>query len=65
MRFIAERPVPVTITRMFELPVQISLPVYSLERPTNPQPLAYLVLQADSWQMYKFVMSMLATLVTT
>lgn len=64
MRFIPERPVPVTITRMFELPVQISLPIYSLERPANPQPLAYLVLQADSWRMYKFVMSTLATLVT-
>ncbi|ROP56326.1 diguanylate cyclase/phosphodiesterase [Enterobacter sp. BIGb0383] len=65
MRFIPERAVPVTITRMFELPVQISLPIYSLERPANPQPLAYLVLQADSWRMYKFVMSTLATLVTT
>lgn len=64
MRFIPERPVPVTITRMFELPVQISLPIYSLERPSNPQPLAYLVLQADSWRMYKFVMSTLSTLVT-
>ncbi|WP_227667548.1 biofilm formation regulator HmsP [Klebsiella quasipneumoniae] len=64
MRFIPERSVPVTITRLFELPVQISLPIYSLERPANPQPLAYLVLQADSYRMYKFVMSALATLVT-
>ncbi len=64
MRFIPERPVPVTVTRLFELPVQISLPIYSLERPANPQPLAYLVLQADSYRMYKFVMSALATLVT-
>lgn len=64
MRFILERPVPVTVTRLFELPVQISLPIYSLERPANPQPLAYLVLQADSYRMYKFVMSALATLVT-
>ncbi len=55
---------PVTVTRLFELPVQISLPIYSLERPANPQPLAYLVLQADSYRMYKFVMSALATLVT-
>jgi EAL domain-containing protein (putative c-di-GMP-specific phosphodiesterase class I)/GGDEF domain-containing protein len=51
--------------RLFELPVQISLPLYSLERPANPQPLAYLVLQADSYRMYKFVMSWVATLVTT
>jgi EAL domain-containing protein (putative c-di-GMP-specific phosphodiesterase class I)/GGDEF domain-containing protein len=64
MRFIEERPVPVTITRLFELPVQISLPIYSLERPANPQPLAYLVLQSDSYRTYKFVMSALATLVT-
>lgn len=64
MSFIPERPVPVNITRIFELPVQISLPLYSLERPANPQPLAYLVLQADSWRMYKFVMSALATIVT-
>lgn len=64
MRFIEERPVPVMITRMFELPVQISLPVYSLERPANPQPLAYLVLQSDSYRTYKFIMSTLATLVT-
>lgn len=48
MRFIPERPVPVMVTRVFELPVQISLPIYSSERPANPQPIAYLVLQADS-----------------
>ncbi|MEP8552746.1 biofilm formation regulator HmsP [Enterobacter mori] len=64
MSFIPERPVPVMVMRMFELPVQISLPIYSLERPANPQPLAYLVLQADSYRMYKFVMSWVATLVT-
>ncbi len=64
MSFIPERSVPVMVTRLFELPVQISLPVYSLERPANPQPLAYLVLQADSYRMYKFVMSTLSTLVT-
>jgi len=64
MRFIPERPVPVMITRMFELPIQISLPIYSLQRPVNPQPLAYLVLQADSWHVYKFIISTLSTLVT-
>ena len=53
------------VMRLFELPVQISLPLYSLERPANPQPLAYLVLQADSYRMYKFVMSWVVTLVTT
>ncbi|MGO0737484.1 biofilm formation regulator HmsP [Enterobacter hormaechei] len=65
MSFIPERPVPMMVMRLFELPVQISLPLYSLERPANPQPLAYLVLQADSFRMYKFVMSWVATLVTT
>ena len=65
MSFIPERPVPMMVMRLFELPVQISLPLYSLERPANPQPLAYLVLQADSYRMYKFVMSWVATLVTT
>lgn len=64
MSFIPERPVPMMVMRLFELPVQISLPLYSLERPANPQPLAYLVLQADSYRMYKFVMSWVATLVT-
>lgn len=64
MRFIPERPVPVMITRTFELPIQISLPIYSLERPVNPQPLAYLVLQADSWRVYKFIISTISTLVT-
>lgn len=65
MSFIPERPVPMMVMRLFELPVQISLPLYSLERPANPQPLAYLVLQADSYRMYKFVMSWVVTLVTT
>lgn len=64
MRFIPERPVPMMVMRMVELPVQISLPIYSLERPANPQPLAYLVLQSDSYRMFKFVMSWLSTLVT-
>lgn len=63
--FVPERPIPVWIARLFELPVQISLPLYSLERPANPQPLAYLVLQADSWRMYKFIISTISTLLTT
>lgn len=64
MRFIPERPVPMMVARVFELPIQISLPIYSLQRPANPQPLAYLVLEADSYRVYKFVMSTLSTLVT-
>lgn len=65
VRFLPERPVPVTVARLFELPVQITLPLYSTARPASPQPLAYLVLQADSWRMYKFILGTLATLVTT
>ncbi|WP_237657656.1 sensor domain-containing phosphodiesterase [Cronobacter dublinensis] len=65
MRFMPERPIPVTLARVFELPVQISLPLYSLERPANPQPLAYLVLQADSWRMYRFIINAISTLLTT
>ncbi|EOG5421723.1 sensor domain-containing phosphodiesterase [Cronobacter malonaticus] len=65
MRFTPERPIPVTLARVFELPVQISLPLYSLERPANPQPLAYLVLQADSWRMYRFIINAISTLLTT
>jgi len=64
VRFIPERPVPMMLARVFELPIQISLPIYSLQRPANPQPLAYLVLEADSYRVYKFVMSTLSTLVT-
>ncbi|WP_058910491.1 biofilm formation regulator HmsP [Entomohabitans teleogrylli] len=62
--FVTERSVPVLMARIFELPVQISLPLYSLERPANPQPLAYLVLQADSWRMYRTILSTISTLVT-
>ncbi|EOV9571327.1 sensor domain-containing phosphodiesterase [Cronobacter turicensis] len=65
MRFTPERPIPVTLARLFELPVQISLPLYSLERPANPQPLAYLVLQADSWRLYRFIINAISTLLTT
>ena len=64
LRFIPERPVPMMIARVFELPIQISLPIYSLQRPANPQPIAYLVLEADSYRVYKFVMSTLSTLVS-
>ena len=64
VRFIPERSVPMMVARVFELPIQISLPIYSLQRPANPQPLAYLVLEADSYRVYKFVMSTLSTLVT-
>ncbi len=63
--FQPEKNVPLWITRVFELPAQISLPLYSLERPANPQPLAYLVIQSDAWRMYRYIISVISTLVTT
>ncbi|KFK93680.1 MULTISPECIES: biofilm formation regulator HmsP [unclassified Serratia (in: enterobacteria)] len=64
--FPPERPVPALLARIFELPVQISVPLHSLERvPANPQPLAYLVLQADSFRMYQFIISTLSTMMST
>ncbi|WON77085.1 EAL domain-containing protein [Serratia sp. UGAL515B_01] len=64
--FPPERPVPTLVVRIFDLPVQITVPLYSLERVSaNPQPLAYLVLQADSYRMYQFILSTLSTLLST
>lgn len=57
------RPVPELIARLFELPIKITVPLYSLE-PSNPKPLALLVLQADSWRVYQFILSALSTMVT-
>lgn len=61
--FAAEKPIPVPIARLFELPVQITVPLYSVE-PANPKPLAFLVLQADSWRVYQFILSAISTMVT-
>ncbi|WP_233592552.1 biofilm formation regulator HmsP [Erwinia psidii] len=58
------RPVPELIARLFELPVKITVPLYSLE-PSNPKPMALLVLQADSWRVYQFILNALSTMVTT
>jgi len=62
--FTPPRTVPVFITQIFELPVTITVPLYSLA-PTNPKPLALLVLQADSWRVYQFILGALSTMVTT
>lgn len=61
--FEPERPVPRFIMTLFELPVQITVPLYSVQ-PANPKPLAYLVLQADSWRVYQFILSAVSTMVT-
>ncbi len=58
-----DRPVPEFIVRLFELPVKITVPLYSTE-PANPKPLALLVLQADSWRVYQFILSAVSTMVT-
>lgn len=63
--FVTEKPVPLLVSRLFELPVQISLPLYSVEHRGLPKPLAYLVLQADSWHFYQFILSTLSTMITT
>ncbi|WP_034945169.1 biofilm formation regulator HmsP [Erwinia oleae] len=62
--FEPSRPVPRLIAKVFKLPVQITVPLYSLE-PANPKPMALLILQADSWRVYQFILSALSTMVTT
>ncbi|CRL43663.1 biofilm formation regulator HmsP [Sodalis glossinidius str. 'morsitans'] len=63
--FLPERPVPALISRVFRLPVEVQVPLYSLPRPSHPQALAYLVLQADSYRLYQFIVSAIATMITT
>ena len=63
--FAPEKPVPRFVARLFELPVQITLPLYSVERSGLPKPIAYLVLQADSSRVYQFLLSTLSTMITT
>ncbi|MFG1174632.1 biofilm formation regulator HmsP [Erwiniaceae bacterium CAU 1747] len=59
-----EKPVPQFIATLFELPVQITVPLYSVQ-PANPKPLALLILRADSWRVYQFILSAVSTMVTT
>ncbi|MCZ4059650.1 biofilm formation regulator HmsP [Pantoea sp. LMR881] len=63
--FEPEKPVPRLIARLFELPVQITLPLYSIENTGSPKPLAYLVLQANSTRVYQFILSTFSTMITT
>ncbi|KTS28839.1 biofilm formation regulator HmsP [Pantoea stewartii] len=60
-----EKPVPRLIARIFELPVQITLPLYSVEHTGLPKPLAYLVLQANSFRVYQFILSTFSTMIIT
>ncbi len=63
--FVPEKPVPRLVARLFELPVQITLPLYSVENTGSPKPLAYLLLQADSSRVYQFILSTFSTMITT
>ncbi|WP_182630211.1 biofilm formation regulator HmsP [Pantoea hericii] len=63
--FEVEKPVPRLVARLFELPVQITLPLYSVENTGMPKPLAYLVLQANSTRVYQFILSTLSTMIIT
>lgn len=60
-----EKPIPRLVARLFELPVQITLPLYSVEHTGLPKPLAYLVLQANSTRVYQFILSTLSTMIIT
>lgn len=64
--FPTERPVPRWAKRIFYLPVEITVPLYALERVSaNPQPLAHLVLRADSYRIYQFILSALSAMLST
>ncbi|AIN47028.1 Putative membrane protein [Candidatus Palibaumannia cicadellinicola] len=60
-----ERPVPTLISRLFKLPVSIYVPLYSLPQKYHQQTLAYLVLQADSYRIYQFIISAISIMITT
>ena len=64
LNFVSPAPVPSLAIRIFDLPVEVSLPLYALEQHGHTQPLAYLVLQADPRSFYRFIISTLSTLLT-
>ncbi|TKI07219.1 biofilm formation regulator HmsP [Martelella alba] len=63
--FLSERPVPALIGKMFHLPVAITVPLYAPPRPADAHALASLVLRADSYRFYRFIVSAFSTMVTT
>lgn len=66
VNFSVERPVPAPIERLFELPIQISVPLYSLDQVSaNSPPLASLVLRVDSFRMYQFIRDTFSTMLAT
>lgn len=65
-RFTQERAVPEAVMKIFDLPVQVSMPLYGIEHNIAArQPSSYLVLQADSFRIYQFILSTLSTMVST
>ncbi len=65
VNFAPEGKIPRLVSRLFGLPVQVSQPLYALGQPGSSQPFAYLVLQADSRYLYRFILSTLSILLTT
>ncbi|WP_085652333.1 HAMP domain-containing protein [Lonsdalea britannica] len=63
--FPSERPLPRWIARTFNLPIEVSIPLYSLPQVPGSTPLAHLVLQADSYRMFQFIVSTFSTLLVT
>ncbi len=57
--------VPTLIAHLFNLPVVISLPLYSPEHTGIPKPLASLVLEADTTRVYQFIRSTIGTMIVT
>ena len=65
-RFPQERAVPEAVMKIFDLPVQVSMSLYGIEHNIAArQPSSYLVLQADSFRIYQFILSTLSTMVST
>ncbi|ARD39731.1 biofilm formation regulator HmsP [Edwardsiella ictaluri] len=65
--FPAVRPVPRWAGRLFHLPLQLSTPLYGIDRgrATPDHPLGYLILQVDSFRLYRFILTTFATMVST
>jgi len=60
------RPVPEWVMKGFDLPIKVTVPLYSpATTQDTARPLAYLVLQADPYRMFQFFVSALSTMLTT
>lgn len=66
-QFPAERRVPDWASGLFQLPLQVSTPLYGVDRghATPEHPLGYLRLQVDSFRLYHFIITTFATMVST